>query len=239
MRVVVADDEPLALADLAHLLRTDLHLDVVATCSGAAEVRGAIRKFDPDLVFLDIEMPGTNGLELARELEAAIRPLVVFVTAHTDYAFEAFDAAPVDYVVKPAEPSRCRRAVERARRMLEVRHEEPPGPPLLPSDHFFVKDGDRLVQLAMDDVDSLEALGNYVKIKAGPRKFVVRATLTALLPRLAAGVFVRIHRSHVINIRHVRELVDASYGDYNVVMNDGATVPLSRRYRNVIEALSL
>ena len=110
---------------------------------------------------------------------------------------------------------------------------------MLPSDRFFVKDGDRLVQLAVDDIESVEALGNYVKIKAGKRRFVVRTSLAALLPRLSSGAFVRIHRSHVVNIRHVRELVDASYGDYSVVMNDGAIVPLSRRYRSAIEALSI
>ncbi|HEX2062744.1 MAG TPA: LytTR family DNA-binding domain-containing protein, partial [Thermoanaerobaculia bacterium] len=167
------------------------------------------------------------------------RPLLVFVTAYVDYAYDAFDVSPVDYVLKPAEPLRCRRALNRIQRVLDARRGMPVPAHAQPHlKRMFVKDGDRLLHVQMDDVDSIEALGNYVKLRTRARTFVLRGSLSALESRLDPAVFIRTHRSHIVNIRRVRELVAVSHGDYSIVMHDGTTVPLSRMYRGRLETLS-
>ena len=241
MRLLIADDEALARTHLRNVLGTHPDVEIVAACGDAEETLAAIAEHDPDALFLDIEMPGTNGLELARQIEAAGRPLIVFVTAHVDYAFHAFDVSPVDYVLKPAEPLRCRRALNRIRRILDARGGAPAETQTRTYlKRGFVKDGDRFLHVQMDDVDTIEALGNYVKLRTRTRTFVLRGSLSALESRLDPAVFIRTHRSHIVNIRRVRELVAVSHGDYSVVMHDGTTtVPLSRVYRGRLETLTL
>jgi two-component system, LytTR family, response regulator len=241
MRVLITDDEPLARAHLLNVLGTHPDLEIVATCGDAEETFAAIAEHDPDALFLDIEMPGANGLELARQIEAAGRPLIVFVTAYLDYAYAAFDVAPVDYVLKPAEPLRCRRALHRIQRILDARrHTSAATDARTHLERVFVKDGDRLLHVQLDDVDTIEALGNYVKLRTRARTFVLRGSLSAFESRLDPAVFIRTHRSHMVNIRRVRELVAVSHGDYVVVMHDGTTtVPLSRMYRGRLDTLSL
>ncbi len=240
MRIVVADDEPLSRSHLEHLLRTDPRVEVVSCCADIRETREAIETHDPDAVFLDIEMPGPSGLELARDAEIAGRPLVVFVTAHIQYAYAAFDVAPVDYILKPAEPLRCRRAVTRVLRALERQRADVPAAPRASSlDQVFVKDGDRMLRVAIGDIEVVEAVGNYVKLRTRKQSYLLRTTLASLERRLDAAVFVRTHRSYMVNIRNVRELVPVSHGDYNVVLHDGTAIPLSRVYRSRILALAL
>jgi two-component system LytT family response regulator len=239
MRVLIADDEPLARAHLQNVLERHADVEIVAACGDAEETLAAIAEHDPDALFLDIEMPGTNGLDLARSIEAAGRPLIVFVTAYLNYAYDAFDVSPVDYVLKPAEPLRCRRALHRIERIFDARRHRPAGT-RTHLQRVFVRDGERLLHVQMNDVDSIEALGNYVKLHTRARTFVLRGSLSALESRLDPAVFIRTHRSHMVNIRRVRELVAVSHGDYSIVLHDGkTTLPLSRLYRGRFETLSL
>jgi two-component system LytT family response regulator len=244
MRAVVVDDEPLAAAHLQEVLRSDTSVRVVAVCRNAREAREAIAAHDPDVLFLDIEMPGASGLELAREAEGAGRPLVVFVTAHERYAIDAFDVAPVDYVLKPADPLRCRRATARAARILEARagaglalERVAPHAPYL--SRLFVKHDERLLSVPVADIEYVEALGNYVKLSARGRMHVVRGSLSALESRLDPAVFIRTHRSYIVNVTRIRELVPVSHGDYSVLVESGARVPLSRVYRDNLEVFVL
>jgi two-component system LytT family response regulator len=250
MRAIVVDDEPLAGAHLHEVLRSDGSVEVVAVCRSAREAREAVAAHDPDVLFLDIEMPGTSGLELAREAEAAGRPLVVFVTAHERYALDAFDVAPVDYILKPADPLRCRRATARAARILDARagrildaragaalERFAPRSPYL--NRVFVKQDERLLSVAVADIEYIEALGNYVKLRAQGRMHVVRCGLSALESRLDPAVFIRTHRSYIVNVTRIRELVAVSHGDYMVVVESGARVPLSRVYRENLEVFVL
>jgi two-component system, LytTR family, response regulator len=243
MRAVVVDDEPLAGAHLHEVLRSG-SVEVVAVCRNAREARAAVAEHDPDVLFLDIEMPGTSGLELAREAEAAGRPLVVFVTAHERYAVDAFDVAPVDYVLKPADPLRCRRAAARVARILEARataggnvERFPPRTPYL--NRLFVKHDERLLSVPVADIEYIEALGNYVKLRARGKVHVVRGSLSALESRLDPTVFIRAHRSYIVNVTHIRELVAVSHGDYTVVFESGARVPFSRIHREKLELFVL
>lgn len=242
MRIVVVDDESPARARMRQVLADDLGQEVVAECSSADEARGAIEACSPDAVFLDIEMPHVSGIELARDLEAAGHPLVVFVTAYQRYAYEAFDVAPVDYVMKPVETVRCRRALRRLERLLEARsrnQSEPSEKAAAYPTRIFVREDDRLVCLRARQIEAIEALGNYVKIHTAAKTHVVRCSLTSLEAQLHPASFVRIHRSHIVNISAVRELLPLTHGDYNVVLESGHIVPLSRAYRDRLQMFVL
>jgi two-component system, LytTR family, response regulator len=237
MRIIIVDDEPLARADLREILTGDLGQQVVAECGDANEARRVIAARAPDAIFLDIEMPRQSGLQLAAEFDAAGHPPIVFVTAHAKYACDAFDVSPVDYVLKPVDPSRCRRAVRRLERLLQARRGvtgDPSGaaPAAVYLDRVFVKDAGRLVHLPMRDIEALEAMGNYVKIHARSRTFIVRATLTSIEARLNPAIFLRTHRSHIVNLAKINELVLARHGDFTIILQSGHTLPLSRVYRD-------
>ena len=231
MRVIVSDDEELARDHLQQVLTDETGVNVVAACRDGYETREAIDHCRPDAVFLDIEMPGATGIELARGISGDGPPLVVLVSAYSHYAVEAFDLYPVvDYLLKPAEPVRCRRAVSRLSRVLRTRvgGGEPAQTYLT---RVFVREGDRLVHLPIDEVETIETLGNYVKLHARNRSFVVRGTLTSLESRLNPRIFLRTHRSCLVNVRRVRELVSNSHSDGQVLMEGGRAAPLSRVYR--------
>jgi two-component system LytT family response regulator len=234
MRIVIVDDEPLARRRLRQVLAGESGVDVVAECSGADEAREAVGPLAPDALFVDIEMPGEDGLSLAREMEADY-PIVI-VTAHERYAAEAFDVPAVDYVLKPPEQARCRRAVRRLERVLAARRRTVEAARHI--DRLFVKNGDRLVHVRIADVDSFEALGNYVKLRAAGKSHVIRASLSALESRLDPALFVRTHRSHIVNVSRVRELVVISHGDYRIVFDHGTTAPLSRSHRERLGLLT-
>ena len=231
MRIIIVDDEPFARAELREILVSDLGQQVVAECVDPNEARRAIATHAPDAVFLDIEMPRQSGLQLAAELEAEGHPPVVFVTAHAKYACDAFDVSPVDYILKPADPSRCRRALRRIERLLQVRRGVPselPGTAYL--DRVFVKDQGRLVHLPIREIEALEAMGNYV---------CDRASLTSVEARLNPAIFLRAHRSHIVNLTKINELVLAKHGDFTIILQSGHTVPLSRVYRDRFDSFVL
>ena len=240
MRIIIIDDEPFARAQLREILVSDLGQQVVAECGDPNEARRAIAAHAPDVVFLDIEMPRQSGLQLAAELEAEGHPPVVFVTAHAKYACDAFDVSPVDYILKPADPARCRRALRRIERLLQVRRGGPselPGTAYL--DRVFVKDQGRLVHLSMREIEAIEAMGNYVKIHARSRTFVVRASLTSIEARLNPMTFLRAHRSHIVNLTKINEIVLARHGDFTIILQSGLAVPLSRVYRERFDSFVL
>lgn len=240
MRIIIVDDEPIARAELREILSGDLGQQVVAECGDADEARRAIAARAPDAVFLDIEMPRQSGLQLAAELDAAGHPPFVFVTAHAEYACDAFDVAPVDYVLKPADPSRCRRAVRRIERLLQARRGVPADPAgAVYLDRVFVKDQGRLVHLPMREIEALEAMGNYVKIHARSRTFTVRASLTSVEARLNPATFLRAHRSHIVNLTRISEIALARHGDFTIILQSGHTLPLSRVYRDRFDSFVL
>lgn len=243
MRIIIVDDEPLARADLREILTGDLGQQVVAECGDADEARLVIAARAPDAIFLDIEMPRQSGLQLAAEIDAAGQLPIVFVTAHAKYAYDAFDVSPVDYILKPVDPSRCRRAIRRLERLLQARGGGAPADPSAPAaaylDRVFVKDQGRLVHLPMREIEALEAMGNYVKIHARSRTFTVRATLTSIEARLNPATFLRAHRSHIVNLAKITELVLAKHGDFTIILQSGHTLPLSRVYRDRFDSFVL
>ena len=237
IRALIVDDEPLACRRLRRLLRTERDLEVVGECGDGASALAAIRRGRPDLVFLDVRLPGVDGLTLLRRVAGGPRPEVVFVTAYDRYAASAFDHEAVDYVLKPIAPERLREAVERARRRLGGRESGaavPPPPSSLPTplERLLVRERGRAFFVRADEVEWIEAAGNYARLHHGRRAHALRTALTALERRLDPQRFRRVSRSALVNVDRVAEIQPWFHGDALVILQSGARVRLSRRYRS-------
>jgi two-component system, LytTR family, response regulator len=248
LRVVVADDEPLARRMLLGLLRTEQGVTVVAECTNGPETIAAVRAHAPDVLFLDVRMPGCSGLEVLEALGPRAVRAVVFVTAFDDYAVAAFDHHALDYVLKPVNDDRFRDTVRRVRERLReqrsariaddtflelvhaLRPEQPRSEPTFLS-RFIVRSSKSVVIVEAADVDWIEADDDYARLHAGARTHLVRETLNALERQLDPKVFVRIHRSAIVRVAHVKELLPGAHGDYVVRLTDGTRLRLSRSYR--------
>ncbi|MEA2490132.1 MAG: two-component system, LytTR family, response regulator [Acidobacteriota bacterium] len=240
MRALIVDDEELARTRLRQVLASERDVDIVGECTSARELPRSIESLDPDVVFLDIEMPAESGLEAARLLSVDGGPLIVFTTAFERYAFDAFDLNPVDYLLKPIETGRFQRALDRVRRTLALRNGTTlPRKGRKHLDRLFMRTGERMVLVEAAQIERIEAVGNYVKIHTASASSLLRCTLAALELRLDPARFIRTHRSHIVNIRKVREMLPVSHGDYTLHLESGAEAPLSRAYRDRIADFEL
>jgi two-component system LytT family response regulator len=238
-RILVADDEPLARAMVAGMLRGDPEIDSVVECGDATQVRQAIDRTHADIVFLDVEMPEVNGLEIAGDLSVE-NPVVVFVTAFSNYAPQAFDVRAVDYVLKPFTDDRFREAVARAKarvrerrlRVPDVVEETGPGRYL---ERLTFKKADQTVVVKAADIVWIEAQDYYVKVHTPNGRHLLRATLTSLETRLDPRCFVRVHRAAIVNLGQVSE-VRERHG-IHLTMSTGAAITVSRARRSEIEPL--
>jgi len=248
IRVVVVDDEPLARRGVLRELARHPNVEVVAECGDGCAAVEAIEREHPDLVFLDVEMPGIDGLEVVDAVGPDTMPVTVFVTAYDHYAVDAFRAHAVDYVLKPLDPPRFDAALQRAqdliarsgladlRRRVEALADEV----ARRRDtirRFVVRERGRILFVPLEEVERLSAADNYVRLHAGSRHHLVRGTLVALLGRLPGGTFVRIHRSHAVRVDRISEIEPAGRGDFRVLLASGDEVVGSRRYRDAIERL--
>ena len=248
VRTLIVDDEPPARKRLRDLLANERALELVGEAGSGTEAVRMIRAERPDLVFLDIQMPGTDGFGVIREIAGDSPPLIVFVTAHDEHAIKAFEVQAVDYVLKPVLEPRLkeavRRAVERIRggardtsgdlaRLLErISQSAAPQPGRLP-----IKRDGSVTFVRTDDIDWLEADGDYVRIHAGKATHVVRDTIAEVSSKLPAERFVRVHRSIVVNTERIREVQPWFKGDYVLILNDGTKLRSGRTYRTVVQAL--
>ena len=252
LRIVIADDEPLARERFRALLPKDVLLELVAECSSGTEAVAAIRREKPDIVFLDVQMPGLDGLEVVEELSPAERPAVVFVTAHDKFAVEAFGVRAVDYVLKPYDRERLEMAIGRAAEYVAARRTgdlgsrlegllaQAGGPVLARTERIAVKVDGRFVFLRPEEIAWVEAADNYVVIHTTTaERLMVRETLSAIEGRLGVNQFTRVNRSAVVRTDQVRELQPNSQGDYTVVLRDNTRVPLSRNLRGQFEKFLL
>jgi two-component system LytT family response regulator len=253
-RVAVVDDEPLARNMVAALLREDDEIDAVFECSDVEAAHELIRLKQPDIVFLDIEMPEVTGLDLAREL-GEDGPVVVFVTAFSRYAPEAFDVSASDYVLKPFSDQRFADALQRAKRRVRERRlgvlahqlatlsselrldDEPQIPPKegVFVDRLSFKHQDRVIAIKIDEVSWIEAEDYYVRIHSDRGRHLVRTALATLEARLNPRDFLRIHRGAIINIQRIAKIRDGA--GLTVVLADGTEVPVSRSRRAAVESL--
>ena len=245
-RILIADDEPLARERLKMLLVGQEGFEVVGECHDGPSTIDAIRRTKPDLVFLDVQMPGANGFDVVSALGEEELPLFVFVTAFDTYALKAFDVHALDYLLKPFDRDRFLQALARARQQLErpsnsdlrsrllalVRDLEP-APQRL--ERFVIKSGGRVFFVRADEIDWIEAAGNYVKLHVGTETHLLRETMNAVEAQLPRETFYRIHRCHIVNIERVKELQPWFNGEYVVFLRTGARLTLSRGYREKLQ----
>ncbi|MCU0291057.1 MAG: response regulator [Thermoanaerobaculaceae bacterium] len=248
IRAVVVDDEPPAIRRICALVAQEPDVEVVATCGNGMLAVTAIRELRPDLVFLDIQMPEMDGFEVLATLASEPLPQVVFVTAYDQYAVRAFEVRALDYLLKPFTPRRFAEAVERVRGALSRRADLSLNQRMLDLlteterhrraiRHFAVTFSGRVVFVPVAEVECIEADRNYMTLYRGREKLPIRDTMANLEKRLDPRVFVRAHRSWMVNVNHIKELRGWFGGGYLVVLRSGHQIPLGRQARQRIAAI--
>ena len=247
IRTLIVDDEPLARQRLRRLLEADPHIAVVGESADGQQAVEDLRTLGPDLVFLDVQMPGLDGFGVLKALGKSPLPAIIFVTAHDRFALQAFEVHALDYLLKPFDKDRFASAVERAKTQLrqgsaaalDRRLQE-----LLQSlsgrkaaERLVVKSAGRAIVVRIGDIDWVEAAGNYVKLHVGEESYLLRESLTGVEKHLDPVRFVRIHRSTIVNIECIRDLQPLFHGDYVVTLTNGTELPLSRGCRDKLEEL--
>jgi two-component system LytT family response regulator len=245
-RVLIVDDEPLARERIRTLINEDPGFEVVGEAADGTAAAESIMAMHPDLVFLDVQMPGADGFDVIDAVGAGRMPFVVFVTAYDRYALRAFDVHALDYLLKPFDRERFRQALERANEQIERRGGgeierrltalvNDLKPAKARTDRFVVKSGGRIFFVRTAEIDWIEAAGNYVKLHVGTDTHLIRETMNAVESRLSPEMFVRIHRCHIVNIEQVRELQPWFNGEYVVFLKNGTRLTLSRGYRERLQ----
>jgi two-component system, LytTR family, response regulator len=246
IKVLVADDEPLARERLSGLLSQEPDIEMVGQARDGEEAVTAIHDDSPDLVFLDVQMPQMNGFDVIEAVGSDKMPLVIFVTAYDQHALKAFQVRALDYLLKPFDRERFKDALGRARKQLERDENGDLGKRLLAlvkdlrrdqpkSDRLVVKSGGRLFFLRTDEIDWVEAAGNYVRLHVGPGSHLLRETMNAIEGRLDPEKFFRIHRSRIVNMERIQELQPWLNGEYAVLLRTGTRLTLSRGYREKLQ----
>ncbi|HUF48991.1 MAG TPA: LytTR family transcriptional regulator DNA-binding domain-containing protein [Vicinamibacterales bacterium] len=247
IRTLVIDDEPLARERMCSLVAAEADFEVVGEASNGLEAVEAIQTHSPDLVFLDVHMPKLDGFEVIDTVGPEAMPAVVFVTAYDQYALRAFDVQALDYLLKPFDSDRFHSTLRRVRQQVEtaetgdlgrrlialVRDLKPGRTPT--SNRLVVKSAGRLFFLRADEIDWVEAAGNYVRLHVGTDTHMLRETMNSIEARLNPELFVRIHRSHIVNIERIRELQPWFNGEYVVLLQNGSRLTLSRGYRERLQ----
>jgi two-component system LytT family response regulator len=218
------------------LLSGEPDVEVVAQASNGLDAIAAVEEHRPDLIFLDIQMPGMNGFEVVNALEPRDRPLVVFVTAYDEHAVKAFEVHALDYLLKPFDRSRLQKCLARARAQ---RHTDSAKLEELLAQfrtreylsRVVVRTRGRVLLLKIDEVDWIETAANYVELHAGKQSYLLRETLNSLDEKLDPRRFVRVHRSSIVNLDRIQELQSWSHGDFIILLKDGTKLRMSRRYK--------
>jgi two-component system LytT family response regulator len=255
IRTIIADDEELARRGLRALSQRCEDLELICECRNGLEALDAIHQHRPDLVFLDVQMPGKTGFDVISAIADGQRPHVVFVTAYDKFALRAFEVHALDYLLKPVNEERFDAAVARVReamshatdnaiaqRVREVAADlqvvSSPSSKASTVDRLPIKANDgRIIVIRLADIDWIEADRDYVSVHVGDKTWLMRETIAAVELRLALSGFVRIHRSALVNAERVKELRPRDKGEYTVVLNNGTELKLTRNYRASVERL--
>lgn len=239
MRALIIDDERLARSALRRLLKMHREVKVIAEAANPDEAIRAIHKASPDVLFLDVEMPGGNGFELLEKLEDV--PAVIFTTAYDEYAVRAFEVNALDYLVKPITADRLAAALGRAQRALAAISKEPSNARRASAHHqIFVRDGERCWIVRLTDISLMESEGNYTRLHFGGNAPLVYRSLTAIEQRLSPTTFFRANRSQIVNLGWIEGVENRIEGRLTIKMRNGKQVEISRRQsRSLRELLSL
>lgn len=242
IRVLIADDEAPARGKLERWVAEQPDMQVAGYAEDGLAAAAGIERLHPDVAFLDIQMPGLSGLEVAAQLEGSSAPLIVFVTAFDDHAVKAFELNAVDYLLKPYDKDRLLRALQRVRERLGGGRESRSAAVAMAraqtasGERLLVPDGERLQLIDSTSIEWLEADDNYVHVHTAARRYLLRRTLQDLLMQLGEERFVRIHKSAAVNLSAIAALTPLFKGDYEVELRNGRALRLSRRYRDVLFA---
>jgi two-component system LytT family response regulator len=231
IRTLVVDDEPLARTNLTVLLRLDPEIELVGECGFGMEALVEIRSSKPDLVFLDVEMPECDGFDVLEMLGRDLPPAVVFVTAYDQYALRAFEAGALDYLLKPFDTARFDKALGRAKERI-VRGQNPSRT----MEYLAVKSAGHILFLKISEIDWIEAADYYSCLHVGAKTHLLRRSMSELDEELDQTVFCRIHRSTIVKLDRVRGLKLNQNGEYDVLLDGGARLRLSRRYRKQLQS---
>ena len=223
IRAMIVDDEPLSRSIISTLLREDGEIEIIGECGSGTEAVRNICALRPDLLFLDIQMPGCDGFDVLEQLGTAVPKAVIFVTAHDRYAMKAFDAEALGYLLKPFDDSRFAKTLERGKAVVRDGRKQ--------SSRLVLKSNGKFTVIRTEDIDWIEAADYYACLHVKGRSHLIRRSLADLESELDAGLFSRIHRSTIVNLARVSELTSDANGDYEVVLLDGIRARLSRSYR--------
>lgn len=268
LKTIIVDDEPLALKLLAAKLKKMPNVEVIAQCSNGREALNAVIELAPDLLFLDIQMPGLSGLDVVKQLQNDTMPLIVFATAYEQYALEAFDAHAVDYVLKPIDDERIQRAVNRALERFAIKsdkqsenkrevisaiahidqkhdkivtwmaddstHQDPQSVDIK-NRKIVIKDRDEIHLLKQQDIQWIDAAGDYVCVHALGETHVKRCTLKEMLVELDETQFKRVHRSTIVNLGFIDKVIPHTKGEFFLMMGEYDKIKVSRNYKDVVK----
>jgi two-component system, LytTR family, response regulator len=226
MRTIIVDDERLARQELKSLLAEYKEIEIIAECSNAEEAKQKINELKPDLVFMDIQMPGKTGLELLEEISSL--PEVVFVTAYDEYAIKAFEINALDYLLKPVQPERLGETIKKLFHKENTEKKEN-NSILADDDHVFLKDGEKCWFVKLSDLRLFESEGNYVRVLFNTSKPLILRSLNNLETRLPAKSFFRASRKHIVNLKYIETIENWFNGGLMVKLKTGEQIEISRR----------
>jgi two-component system, LytTR family, response regulator len=246
LRVIIVDDETLARERLRRLLSSRPDVELLADCADGPSAVDAVRQHRPDVLILDVQMPGMDGFEVLRALGPKELPAVIFVTAFDEHAVRAFEARALDYLLKPASRARLGEALGRVRERLKTVSTLPESLiDLLAAREaaagrvrrLVVRNGERVAFVSTEEIDWIEAAGNYVILHAGQESHILRETMNALEEQLGLDPFLRVSRSAIVNLRRVKEIRSVTAGEHVAILEGGQRIPMTRSLREVEERL--
>jgi two-component system, LytTR family, response regulator len=235
IRAIIVDDEPLARERVRTFLAGEVAVEIVAECGNGVDALEAIEQHRPDLLFLDVQMPRMDGFEVLEALKPESMPVIIFTTAHDEHALQAFEVNALDYLLKPFKESRFKKAMNRAREQLKKRAERNWIAPV--AARILVKSPDRILFLKPEEVDHIEAAGNYLVLHSGKDRHIVRETMSAMETRLMVSGFMRISRSAIVNLSRIREVQPLSVGEFCVILKSGARLNMTCSLRDLQEQM--
>jgi two-component system LytT family response regulator len=238
IRALVGEDELLARQRLVSLLEKESDINVVAVCKDGPEAVSQIQEKKPDVLFLDVEMPGIDGFGVLDAIDQERPPIIVFTTAYEQYAVRAFDIQAQDYLLKPFDEDRFKQALNRVRAQIRVRgiaSETGGGMPAPKGEKLLIRSGGRILFLGVKEIDWIEASGNYVSVHVGNQAHLLREKIGTMEERLDSNKFVRIHRSFIVNSECIKEIQACGKGEYLLLLKSGKSLSVSRGYWNHLE----
>ena len=261
LKAIIVDDEELARQGLSMRIEQYEDLEIVAECRNGKEAIAAIIEHEPDVVFLDIQMPGMTGFEVINEVQSDVMPMVIFVTAYDAFAIDAFKVHAIDYLLKPVEGERLARAIDRTKQQREQKIAVPEKQKLLElavsltgksasaigelldseedivdrADRLAIKDGSSITFVPVKDIDWIDAAGDYMCVHAKNETYIMRTTMKELEAKLDPSIFQRVHRSTIVNTERVEKVSSHINGEFHLTLSCGSSLKMSRSYKGKVK----